>query len=171
AVSYAEIASKGPKQTPEEAAAPQPPQIDVEGVSSDSTASLIDVDTPSVRTVPSDFGEQDVQTGTQAARIGREQDAEAAADKARAEADFAKKKAMRKARQADSWLTKQFEALGDGGSSAVVAANLVALVGLSGWLGYKAWGLYDHGRLSWKHAGLGLAVFGAVGAFEGVLGR
>ncbi|KAG7288340.1 hypothetical protein NEMBOFW57_007871 [Staphylotrichum longicolle] len=93
-MSYAEVASKGPKQSPEEAAAPQPPQV--EPTVASSTASLIDVDTPSVHTVPSDFASQEIKTETQAARVDREErekeEAEAAA-RARAEADLAKKKA------------------------------------------------------------------------------
>lgn len=149
-----------------QAAAPQPPQIVTS--TSASTSSLVDVDTPSVRTVPSDFGEQEVQTDTQAARLERE--AEEAAARARAEADLAKKKARNKARKADTWLTKKFEELSDGSSGALVAANLIGLVGLSGWLGFKAWGLYDNGRLSWKSVGLGLGILGAVGAVEGVFG-
>lgn len=136
-----------------------------------STASLIDVDTPSVRTVASNFDEQEVQTETQAARIEREKEAEAIAAKARAEADLAKKKARNKARKADSWLTKRFESLGDGESSALVAVNFLAVVGLSGWLGYKAWGLYDHGKLGWKNVGLGLGIVTAVGVVEGVMTR
>ncbi|KAK1829784.1 hypothetical protein QBC39DRAFT_355897 [Podospora conica] len=167
-MSYAEIASKGPKQTPQEAAAPQPPQI-VNSTSA-STSSLVDVDTPSVRTVPSDFGDQEVQTETQATRIELEREAEEAAARARAEADLAKKKARNKARKADSWLTKKFEELSDGSSGALVAANLIGLVGLSGWLGFKAWGLYDNGRLTWKSVGLGLGILGAVSAVEGVFG-
>ncbi|KAK3389886.1 hypothetical protein B0H63DRAFT_464477 [Podospora didyma] len=167
--SYADIAAKGPKQTPEEAAAPQPPQVEYS--ESASTSSLIDVDTPSVRTVPSDFAEQEVQTETQAARIDREDEAKERAEKIRAEAEFAKKQARRKARKADTWLTKKFEGLGDGASGALAAVNVLALVGLSGFLGYRAWGLYDHGRLSWKHVGLGLGVLGAVGAVEGVFAR
>lgn len=149
-----------------QAAAPQPPQIVTS--TSASTSSLVDVDTPSVRTVPSDFGEQEVQTDTQAARLERE--AEEAAARARAEADLAKKKARNKARKADTWLTKKFEELSDGSSGALVAANLIGLVGLSGWLGFKAWGLYDNGRLTWKSVGLGLGILGAVGAVEGVFG-
>ncbi|KAK3937735.1 hypothetical protein QBC46DRAFT_177461 [Diplogelasinospora grovesii] len=182
--SYAEIAAKGPKQSPEEAAAPQPPQVEVTSESGASTASLIDVDTPSVRTVPSDFAEQDIKTDTQATRIELEEEAkkererkekeeqeeqeQSAKDKARAEAHLAKKKAQSKARKADSWITKQLESMSDGASSALVAANMLAVVGLSGWLGYKAWGLYDHGRLGWKQVGLGLGVMGVVGAVEGV---
>jgi len=126
-----------------------------------------------VRTVPSDFGEQDVQTETQAARREREREqkeAEDMANKARAEADLAKKKARNKARKAHTWLTKKFEELSDGSSGALVAANVIGLVGLSGWLGFKAWGLYDNGRLTWKSVGLGLGILGAVGAVEGVFG-
>jgi hypothetical protein len=119
---------------------------------------------PSVRTVPSDFMEQEVKTETQALRIQRE-------EAARAEADLAKKKVAAKARKADSWLTKQFAALSDGSASTPVIANLVSVVGLSAYLGYKAWGLYERGQLSWKSVGLGLGIVGLVGIGEGVLGR
>jgi len=193
-VSYAEIASKGPKQSPEEvslpwrflapyhdpqsrsgvtdnpqAAAPQPPQVVTSTTA--STASLIDVDTPSVRTVPSNFDEQEVQTETQAARIEREKEADAMVAKARAEADLAKKKARHKARKADNWLTKRFESMSDDESSALAVANILAVVGLSGWLGYRAWGLYDNERLSWKHVGLGMGIVTAVGVFETAMNR
>uniref|UniRef100_A0A0B7JSZ3 Mitochondrial outer membrane protein OM14 C-terminal domain-containing protein n=1 Tax=Bionectria ochroleuca TaxID=29856 RepID=A0A0B7JSZ3_BIOOC len=47
-MSYADVAASGPKQSPEEAAAPQPPQVITD--ESASTASLIDVDLPSVHT-------------------------------------------------------------------------------------------------------------------------
>ncbi|CAI0655632.1 unnamed protein product, partial [Colletotrichum noveboracense] len=94
-LSYAAAAAKGPKQTPEEAAAPQPPEVAVTD-SAASTSSLVDVDMPSVHTVPNDFLEQEIQTETQADRRDRE-------EKARAEADLAKKKAASKARRADSW--------------------------------------------------------------------
>jgi len=166
-MSYAEAAAKGPKQTPEEAAAPRPPQVELSETA--STASLIDVDSPSVRTVPSDFLEQDVQTDTQASRI--ERDAEAELAKLRAEAHLVKKKNASKARKADSWLTAQFASLSDGVSSAIVVANLGAVVGLSGFLGYKAYRLYDTGRLNWKAVGIGAGVLGVVGLFEGVFGR
>ncbi|KAI0127206.1 hypothetical protein BJ170DRAFT_624574 [Xylariales sp. AK1849] len=162
-MSYAAVAASGPKQTPEEAAAPQPPQIEP---SESSTASLIDVDTPSVRTVPSDFSEQEVQTDTQAARIERE-DAE---ETVRAEADLAKKKAAGKARKADNFLTKFFGNMSDGTSSALVISNLVGVIGLSGFLGYKAWDLHERGRLGWKNVGIGFGVLGLVGLAEGVLG-
>ncbi|KAL2173183.1 uncharacterized protein P884DRAFT_252512 [Thermothelomyces heterothallicus CBS 202.75] len=169
-MSYAEVASKGPKQSPEEAAAPQPPQV--RQTTASSTASLVDVDTPSVHTVPSDYASQEVKTETQAGRIEREEVAQEEAE-ARAEADLAKKKKARggagsRARRAESWLAKHFETVGEGGAAGALAlANIMAVVGLSGWLGFKAWGLYDRGTLGWKEAGIGLGVLGAVGVAEG----
>lgn len=158
------------KTTPQhQAAAPLPPQI--ETGTSTSTSSLIDVDAPSVRTVPSDFAEQDVQTDTQARRQELEHEAEEAAEKLRAEASLAKKKAETKARQADGWLTKKFASLTDGESKVLVAANTLAVLGLGGFLGYRGWGLYERGRLDWKTVGLGLGGLGVVGALEGVLAR
>jgi hypothetical protein len=71
--------------------------------------------------------------------------------------------------RAEGWLARHFESVSEGGAGGAIAlANIVAVVGLSGWLGFKAWGLYDRGRLGWREAGIGLGVLGAVGAVEGV---
>ncbi|KAL7936447.1 hypothetical protein V8C35DRAFT_295509 [Trichoderma chlorosporum] len=161
-MSYADAAAKGARQTPEEAAAPQPPEIIPS--ESGSTASLIDVDMPSVHTVRSDFLEQDIQTETQAERIRREQEAARASQ-------AAKKRAAGKARKADSWITRQFSQLSDGSVTAIAVANFLGVVGVSGFLGYRAWGLYERSRLDWKHMGVGVGVLAAVGAVEAVLGR
>lgn len=174
-MSYADVAASGPKQTPAEAAAPQPPQI-VPSETAGSTASLIDVDSPSVRTVPSDFLEQDVQTGTQEKRKERESNAASASAaahaRAQAEADLAKKKTTGrgKARKADARLTSFFADLGEGTSTAVVAANLAAVVGVSAYLGYKALALYERGNLSWKNIGVGAGVALGVGLLEAAFG-
>ncbi|KAI1332313.1 hypothetical protein F5Y16DRAFT_394387 [Xylariaceae sp. FL0255] len=165
AVSYAAAAASGPKQTPEEAAAPQPPQIIPSETA--STSSLIDVDTPSVRTVPSDFLEQDIKTETQAARVEMED----AAARARAEADLAKKKSAKKARETDDFLTKFFGNMSDGASAALVTTNVAAVAGISVYLGYKALGLYEHGRLTWQNIGIGAGIALGVGAFEAVFSR
>ncbi|RFU82068.1 hypothetical protein TARUN_148 [Trichoderma arundinaceum] len=161
-VSYADAAAKGARQTPEEAAAPQPPEIIPN--ESASTASLIDVDMPSVHTVRSDFLEQEVKTETQAERIKREEEA-ARANKA------AKKKATSRAKNADSWITRQFSQLSDGSITTIALVNVASVVGVSGFLGYRAWGLYEKSRLDWKHVGVGVGVLAAVGAVEAVLGR
>lgn len=155
-MSYADIAASGPKQAPEDAAAPQPPEILTN--ESASTASLVDVDAPSVHTVPSDFLDQEVQTDTQAARLERE----AAAKKA---------KAKKETKKADNWLTAQFAKLSDGSAGALAIGNLAGVIGLSAFLGYKAWGLYERGRLGWQNVGLGVGILAAVGAAEGVFGR
>ncbi|KAJ6440594.1 mitochondrial intermembrane space import and assembly protein 40 protein [Purpureocillium lavendulum] len=146
------------------AAAPAPPEVVT--TESASTASLIDVDAPSVHTVPSDFLEQDVQTETQAQRRERE----SAAAEAKAKAEKARRDAAAKARRADNWLTAQFSKLSDGSAGALALANVAAVVGLSSYLGYRAWGLYEKGRLDWKTAGVGVGILAAVGAVESVFG-
>ena len=119
---------------------------------------------PSVHTVPNDFLEQDIQTETQAARL----DCEEAATKAKAEK--AKKEAKAKAKRADNWLTNQFSQLTDGSAGALAIANVVGVIGLSSYLGYKGWGLYERGRLSWETVGLGVGIMASVGAAEAVFG-
>ncbi|KAM0519567.1 hypothetical protein ACHAPE_003745 [Trichoderma viride] len=161
-MSYADVAAQGPRQSPEEAAAPQMPEIIPN--ESASTASLIDVDLPSVHTVHSDFLEQDIQTETQAERIRRE-------DEAARSKEAAKRKATSKAKRADSWITRKFSQLSDGSITAIAIANVAGIVGVSGFLGYRAWGLYERSRLDLKHVGLGVGVLAAVGAVEAVLGR
>lgn len=68
-------------------------------------------------------------------------------------------------------MAKQFDDMSEGQQAAISAANAVALVGLSGWLGYKAFALYEHGRFGWKHFGVGLGVLTAVAGVESILGR
>jgi hypothetical protein len=148
-----------------------------------STSSLVDVDAPSVRTVPSDFLEQDVQTETQAARIEREEDAAAAAAEAKEREDAAAAADARRKERADkggafggalarfhAGIASTFDGMSDGAVSAVVLANLAGVVGASAWLSYKAWRLQEQGRLSWQAIGIGAGVVGAVGAVEAVLG-
>ncbi|KAG6084083.1 hypothetical protein E4U33_003972 [Claviceps sp. LM78 group G4] len=182
-VSYADVAASGPKQTPEEAAAPQP--VELVNTESVATASLTDVDMPSVHTVPSDFSEQPIQTETQANRLDIEAEADAKADakadaeaeaeaakaKAKAKVQNTKKQTAKKARETDSWLVQQFSGLSDGSASALAVTNLAAIIGVSSYLGYKAWGLYERGNLSWKTAGVGVGILAGVGAAEAVLGR
>lgn len=136
-----------------------------------------------MHTVPSTYTSQEIKTETQAARLEREAQEqeqreqaarEAERARARAEADLERKGKSAKARvrRAEGWIAQQFGSVSEGGAAGAVAlANIVAVVGLSGWLGYRAWGLYDRGRLGWKEAGLGLGVLGAVGVVEGVLAR
>ncbi|EPE10941.1 hypothetical protein F503_06036 [Ophiostoma piceae UAMH 11346] len=189
-VSYAEIASKGPKQTPEEAAAPPLTEIEP-SESAASTVSLIDVDTPSVHTVPADFKEQDIKTETEAERIQLEAKTKEAAAEVRKAAEKAKAKATKKGKEAkdkasaaadkaaqkakstDKWLTHQFAILEEDhplATKAAVVANLAAVVGLGAFLGFRAWGLHERGQLlTWQTAATGAAVVGAVGVVEGTI--
>jgi cation transport ATPase len=93
-MSYAQVAAKGPKQSPEEARAHPLPEIEH---SDASTESLIDVDSVHVNTVPPDFESQPVQTDTQAERLEREAEDE---DRAlEAEYDEVKREAKRAAKE------------------------------------------------------------------------
>ncbi|KAF4508213.1 hypothetical protein G6O67_004623 [Ophiocordyceps sinensis] len=122
---------------------------------------------PSVRTVSSDFLDQEIKTETQADRRDREA---AAAAAARAKAAKAKDDVVHKARKTDSWLTQHFADISDGNAGALVLINLAAVIGLSSYMGYRAWGLYERGSLDWKTAGTGLGILAAVGAVESVIG-
>ncbi len=119
--------------------------------------------------------EQDIQTETQAERIGREEEAKAevksSKDKAKARAKEAKDTAAAKAKNVDTWLTRQFEGMSEGASSALVVANFAALIGLGAFLSFKAWGLYEKGRLGWRNAAVGLSILGVVGLGEGVFAK
>jgi cation transport ATPase len=130
---------------------------------------------PSVHTVSSEFLEQDVQTETQASRIEQEhtlkEEAKHQAERAKDKAERAKKASARNAKKADNWLAAQFANLSDESANALVLVNLAAVVGLSGFMGWKAWGLYDKGRLTWNNVGVGAAVLAGVGVFESVIGR
>lgn len=135
-----------------------------------------------MRTVPSDFLEQEVKTKTQADRIEREaqlreaadhaeSEAKRAAEKVRAEAELAAKRAESWVTATDKKLAKFFGGFSDNEARAVAGVNLVAVVGVSGWLGYKGWNLYERGGLTWKAAGLGVGLLAVVGGVEALLGR
>jgi len=144
-MSYAAAASKGPKQSAEEKRAPAPPVV--EQTESASTSSLVDVDTESVHTVPSDFTSQSIQTETQRDRIEREvEEAEA-----RAKEEYAKAKKSGK---------KGVSKLHANSDNPVYIANALAVVGLSGALGYGAYRKYAGGELTWK----------VIGAWAGIVG-
>jgi len=155
-MSYASAAAKGPKQTAEEKRAPVPPEVIHSETA--SSASLIDVDTDSVHTVPSDFREHKVQTDTQAARLEREADhvaqkAEDDAKKARKEFSEKEKKAKASAKNFGGKIERNSD-------NPVFIGNAVAVVALSAGLGFGAYRKYAAGELTWK----------VVAAWTGVVG-
>lgn len=150
-----------------QAAAPQPREIIPNESATTSTGSLIDVDTQSVRTVPSDFMEQSIQTDTQADRVERED----RAAELRAEAARKERAARKKAARADDWVASKIASLSEGGAAGVLYGNAAVVVALGGVLGYQGWGLHQRGVLSWKHAGIGAAVLSTVAVVESVFYR
>ncbi|CAK7217589.1 hypothetical protein SBRCBS47491_003210 [Sporothrix bragantina] len=191
-LSYADVASKGPKQTPEQAAAPQLPEVEnTESVA--STTSLPDVDSPDIQTIASEDAESMVNHMDNTANAAQndseqlmrdldKQKAKAAAsaknakEKAKKAAGKVKDKATAKAheaeesaKRADRWLTNQFSEFEEEhprAAQAVAVTNILAVVGLGAFLGFRAWGLHEQGRLDWKTAATGVAVLGAVGIVE-----
>lgn len=135
-----------------------PPAPEIEHTDSPSTASLIDVDTDSVHTVPSDFGSSSIQTDTQKARLEREeQQAEAKAKEVKAE--FAEKERAAKAKA--KRVAGKIERNSD---NPVFIGNAVAVVALSAGLGFGAYRKYAAGELTWKVVGAWTAVVGLFAA-------
>ncbi|KAG9769963.1 hypothetical protein KCU95_g16311, partial [Aureobasidium melanogenum] len=148
-MSYASVAASGPQQSDEEFwrahAVPEIQHTD------DEVHQLIDVDSPHISSVPSDFQSQEVQTETQAERERLEAEAR---EKAK-EAEELKEKAKQKAQKA----AEKAKANSD---NPVILGNTIAVVALGGLLGFGAYRKYTAGELTWKVAG---AWAGIVGVF------
>ena len=128
-------------------------------------SSLIDVDSGSVHTVPSDFSEESVTTDTQASRIEREEEqaeeqAKEKAAEAKEKAAEAKKEFAEKEQQAKEKAKKVAGKIERNADNPVLIANSIAVVGLSAALGFGAYRKYAAGELTWK----------VVGAWAGVVG-
>ncbi|EED15581.1 conserved hypothetical protein [Talaromyces stipitatus ATCC 10500] len=158
-MSYAEAAAKGASQPPEEiqanpySRAPIPPQV--EKTESVSTASLIDVDAPSVQSVHSDFLDQEVKTTTQAERLAREAEQAALAQEQAAAAAAASGKKGKKSKA---------QGLSKNAQNPVYLGNAFIITALSAALGYSAYRKHTEGKLSWEVTGIWA---GAVGLFAG----
>jgi len=153
-MSYADIAAKGPSQSAEDARAPPVPEIER---TDDSTSSLIDVDSPHISSVPSDFESQSVKTDTQAGRIEHEME-----DEAREAAADAKKKAVELKDKAKAKASKAGTRLKENSDNPVFIGNAVVVGILGTALGVGAYRKYIAGELNWKVAG---AWAGVVGLF------
>ncbi|KAJ5169260.1 uncharacterized protein N7482_004854 [Penicillium canariense] len=171
-MSYADAAAKGPKQSPEESHTSSsclriltPPGVHpgisraptVGGVykdESESTASLIDVDSPHVTAVDPNFLDQEVKTTTQAERLEREAEEEEEEKKKKHAREEAEKNAKaRKAKSCD---------LSANSDNPVFIANAVVAALVGAGLGLGAYRKHMQGKLSWELVGVWS---GAVGAF------
>jgi len=160
-MSYAEVAASGPSQSAEEARAPPVPSL----VHDESeSASLIDVDSPHVSSVKSDFQDQAVKTDTQADRLAHEAEdkARVASQKSAAAAQSAKDKAIAKGKQAKATLKADGKKLSDNRDNPVVVGNAIIWGVATVAIGYGAYQKHSEGKLDWKLAG---TVAGIVGAF------
>ncbi|KAL4742633.1 hypothetical protein BDV11DRAFT_180321 [Aspergillus similis] len=149
-MSYAEAAAKGPKQSPEEARAPNINHVYRD--EGDSTASLIDVDGPHVQSVDSDFLQREVKTTTQAERIEREEEE---SEEVRERKEQAKAKAKAKAERAR-----------ENKGNPVFIGNAALLVIVGAGLGLGAYKKHTQGKLSWELVGLWSGAVGAFGAID-----
>jgi hypothetical protein len=120
---------------------------------SESTASLIDVDSPHVTAVDPNFLNQDVKTTTQAERLEREA---AEQEKKRAEQESGKKAKARKAKGSLSANSDNPVYIGN--------ALLYTLVGAG--LGFGAYHKHAQGKLSWETIGLWSGAVGALGVVD-----
>ncbi|KAJ5094971.1 hypothetical protein N7532_007262 [Penicillium argentinense] len=156
-MSYADAAAKGPKQAPEDILIPRSRAPDVGGVykdESESTASLVDVDSPHVQAVDPNFLQQDVQTSTQAERLEREAEEK---DKAKAREHDEKKAKARKAK---------CSGLRANAGNPVYIGNAFLLTLAGAGLGFGAYRKHVAGKLSWELIGLWSGAVGAVGAVD-----
>ncbi|KAI9696761.1 MAG: hypothetical protein M1836_005123 [Candelina mexicana] len=132
--------------------------------SDESTSSLVDVDSPHVSSVPSDYSSQSIKTSTQASRQEREEEDEEIKEELKQEASDKKEKAAKKydeaKKETKAKANKASEKMSENRDNPVVIGNAVAVVGISAALGIGAYRKYTAGELTWK----------VVGAWAGVVG-
>jgi len=136
--------------TEQSSRAPSIPQV---AHTDDSVSSLVDVDSPHISSVPSDYESQSIKTDTQADRIEKESQAKEAAANAEANAKAAKDKAAAKAKRGGH-LAKE------NSDNPVVLGNALTVGILGTVLGVGAYRKYARDELTWK----------VVGAWAGVVG-
>ena len=132
--------------------------------SESESASLVDVDSPHISSVTSDYKDQSVKTDTQAERMEHE-----AEDKARAagqqisrDAENAKKKAATKGKQIKDQAKKDGQKLSENRDNPVVVGNALIWGIATLAIGYGAYQKHTEGKLDWQLAG---SVAAGVGAF------
>ncbi|KAA8646915.1 uncharacterized protein ATNIH1004_005590 [Aspergillus tanneri] len=153
-MSYAEAASRGPKQSPDEALVVTRPTFLLHLIykdESESTASLVDVDSPHVTAVDPNYLNQEIKTTTQAERIQREEEEEKKQE-ARAE-----NKAKAKAKASS---------VRDNASNPVYIGNAVIVGVIGAGLGLGAYRKHVEGQLSWQLIGVWTGAIGALGVAD-----
>ncbi|KAI5195048.1 hypothetical protein AUEXF2481DRAFT_2582 [Aureobasidium subglaciale EXF-2481] len=159
-MSYASVAASGPQQSEEERLLTRPqkrahavPEIQH---TDDEVHELIDVDSPHISSVPSDFQSQEIQTETQAERERLESEAREKAQQTEQVKEEVKEKTKQKAEKA----AEKVKANSD---NPVILGNTIAVVALGSLLGFGAYRKYSAGQLTWKVAGAWAGVVGVFG--------
>jgi F0F1-type ATP synthase assembly protein I len=119
-------------------------------------SSLVDVDSPHISSVPSDYESQSVKTDTQAERQEREQEIKEEAQRLKEEAKKLKDQAAAKKESAKDKARKNAD-------NPVVLANAVGAVVVAGVLGIGAYRKYARGELTGKVVAAWLGVVGLFG--------
>lgn len=111
-----------------------PPVPQVEQTGTQSSSSLIDVDSPHISSVPSNYSEQSVKTETQANRLEQEAEARARRESANAAPNQSKgQSASQKGREQAETAADRIRKNSD---NPVLIGNAVVLTALAGILGY-----------------------------------
>jgi F0F1-type ATP synthase assembly protein I len=126
--------------------APAMPQVEH---SDESVSSLVDVDSPHISSVPSDYESQSVKTDTQAERQEREREIKDEAKNLKNKAAAKKESAKDKARK--------------NADNPVVLANAVGAAVVAGVLGIGAYRKYARGELTGKVVAAWMGVVGLFG--------
>lgn len=137
----------------------------------DQPSSLIDVDSPHIQEVKSDFKEQAVKTETQADRMAQEAEQMARADAKKAEdkAEDLKKKAATKSKEAKSKLKEEGRYLDDNKDNPVFIGNAILWAVTVVAVGYGAYQKHTEGKLDLQLAGTVALGLGALGAADYVI--
>lgn len=115
----------------------------------DSVSSLVDVDSPHISSVPSDYESQSVKTDTQAERQEREEEI-------KREAKNLKDKAAAKKEQAKDKMRKNAD-------NPVILSNAVGLSIVAALMGYGAYRKYARGEMTGKFVAAWAGVVGLLG--------
>ncbi|EEP81397.1 predicted protein [Uncinocarpus reesii 1704] len=139
-------------------AAPQPIQVEFNDTET-TTSSLVDVDSPHINTVPSNYESQSVKTNTQAERLQRE---EGEKHRERQYKERSKAAAQRGKAKAKGTYAK----LCENKSNPVLVTNAILLTVASAGLGYGAYQKYLRGILTWETVALWSGGIGAAGLVD-----
>lgn len=130
----------------------------------DSVSSLVDVDSPHISSVPSDFESQEIKTDTQKERI--EHEAEAAERKTKEEAAKAAQKAKDAKAAAKAKGGRAAHKFRQNSDNPVVIGNLVVGAAVATALGVGIYKKYTAGEFSWKVGGIFAGVVGLFGVAD-----